>query len=147
MDECKCVTGHCRHWSDCAVHNEPDTPNGPCDCGGLSGDETEARWWRRWILNHPGSSFWLLISAAFSVSVLLAGCAGKPVIETQIVEKPVPVPCEIQMPEECKDAYALDRASTKDDMLTLNRAMRVEIEQRAACEVMLKAAIRGCNKP
>jgi len=23
-----------RHWSDCAVHNEPAMPNGPCDCGG-----------------------------------------------------------------------------------------------------------------
>jgi hypothetical protein len=22
------------HWSDCAVHNEPAYPNGPCDCGG-----------------------------------------------------------------------------------------------------------------
>lgn len=21
-----------KHWSDCAVHNEPATPNGPCDC-------------------------------------------------------------------------------------------------------------------
>jgi hypothetical protein len=23
------------HWSDCAVHNEPFMPAGPCDCGGL----------------------------------------------------------------------------------------------------------------
>ena len=22
------------HWSDCATHNEPALPNGPCDCGG-----------------------------------------------------------------------------------------------------------------
>ncbi len=22
------------HWSDCATHNEPAMPNGPCDCGG-----------------------------------------------------------------------------------------------------------------
>lgn len=21
------------HWSDCAMHNEPAEPNGPCDCG------------------------------------------------------------------------------------------------------------------
>ena len=21
------------HWSDCAVHNEPAYPNGPCNCG------------------------------------------------------------------------------------------------------------------
>lgn len=23
------------HKSDCAVHNEPAYPNGPCDCGGI----------------------------------------------------------------------------------------------------------------
>lgn len=23
------------HWSDCAVHNGPALPEGPCDCGGL----------------------------------------------------------------------------------------------------------------
>ena len=23
------------HWSDCAVHNEPATPNGDCNCGGF----------------------------------------------------------------------------------------------------------------
>jgi hypothetical protein len=23
-----------KHWSDCAVHNEPAFPNGPCNCGG-----------------------------------------------------------------------------------------------------------------
>ncbi len=25
-----------KHWSDCAVYNEPAYPNGPCDCGGYS---------------------------------------------------------------------------------------------------------------
>lgn len=24
-----------QHWSDCAVHNEPALPAGPCDCGAL----------------------------------------------------------------------------------------------------------------
>ncbi|MYI74467.1 MAG: hypothetical protein F4057_03860 [Acidobacteria bacterium] len=24
-----------RHWSDCAVHNAPAYPPGPCDCGGF----------------------------------------------------------------------------------------------------------------
>lgn len=23
------------HWSDCAVHNMPAMPNGPCDCGAM----------------------------------------------------------------------------------------------------------------
>lgn len=26
------------HWSDCAVHNAPALPPGPCDCGGLNSD-------------------------------------------------------------------------------------------------------------
>lgn len=26
------------HWSDCAVHNAPALPAGPCDCGGYEPD-------------------------------------------------------------------------------------------------------------
>jgi hypothetical protein len=33
MDACQCSAGQCRHLSDCAVHNAPAMPNGPCDCG------------------------------------------------------------------------------------------------------------------
>jgi hypothetical protein len=33
-----------KHWSDCAVHNEPAYPNGECDCGGYT--EPEAVAWR-----------------------------------------------------------------------------------------------------
>lgn len=28
------LPGGCGHWSDCAQHNEPAMPNGPCDCQG-----------------------------------------------------------------------------------------------------------------
>jgi hypothetical protein len=28
-----------RHASDCAVHNEPAMPNGPCDCGAAAADQ------------------------------------------------------------------------------------------------------------
>jgi hypothetical protein len=79
------------------------------------------------------------------LALVLAGCAGKPVIQTQVIEKFVTVPCEVTLPAECKDAYAVDRVSAKDDPLVINRALRSELEERAACEVMLKAAIRGCN--
>lgn len=27
------LRGHMQHASDCAVHNEPAYPAGPCDCG------------------------------------------------------------------------------------------------------------------
>ena len=79
------------------------------------------------------------------LALVLSGCAGKPVIETQVIEKPIPVPCEVQIPGECRETYAMDRVSVHDDSLTINRAIRAEVEERAACEVMLKAAVRGCN--
>lgn len=75
----------------------------------------------------------------------LAGCAGKPIIETQIVERLVPVHCTVEAPAECRDSYAVDRVSPADDAVTINRALRAEIEERAACEVMLRAAVKGCN--
>ena len=30
------------HWSDCAVHNEPESPNGLCNCEGLELSEDGA---------------------------------------------------------------------------------------------------------
>jgi hypothetical protein len=78
------------------------------------------------------------------LSLVLAGCAA-PVVQTKVIEKPVPVYCNVEMPAECKDAYAVDRVSVKDDALTINRALRAEIEERWACEVKLRAAVRGCN--
>lgn len=34
---------HDPHASDCAVHNEPAMPNGPCDCGALDLDQNEVQ--------------------------------------------------------------------------------------------------------
>jgi len=75
-----------------------------------------------------------------------AGCAGKPIVQTQVIEKPVAVPCQVEIPHECKSAYAVDRVSAKDDALTINRALRAEIEERWACEIKLLAAVKGCNE-
>ena len=77
--------------------------------------------------------------------ILMAGCAGKSVIQTQVIEKPVAVLCRVETPAECKSAYAVDRVSSKDDALTINRALRTEIEERWACEIKLLAAVKGCN--
>lgn len=77
--------------------------------------------------------------------MFLAGCASKPTIQTHVIEKPIPVPCQIEMPSECKDAYSVDRVSPADNALTINRALRAEIEERSACEVKLRAAVRGCD--
>lgn len=77
--------------------------------------------------------------------IIMTGCAGKPVIQTYMVEKPVAVLCRVETPVECKSAYAVDRISVKDDALTINRALRTEIEERSACEIKLLAAVKGCN--
>lgn len=29
-----------KHWSDCAVYNEPAFPAGECDCGGYTEEES-----------------------------------------------------------------------------------------------------------
>ena len=39
-----------KHWSDCAVHNGPAYPPGPCNCSGIAG--SFRRLWgrvQRWI--------------------------------------------------------------------------------------------------
>ena len=83
---------------------------------------------------------------AACIALALSGCAGKPVIQTQVIDRLVSVPCKVETPSECKDAYSVDRVSINDYPLTINRALRAEIEERRACEVKLKAAIAGCNK-
>lgn len=87
----------------------------------------------------------LLIAIMVTVG-MLSGCASRPVIQTQVIEKPIPVYCKIQLPKECKDLYAVDRVSPSDDALTINRAMRIELEERSICEMKLRAALQGCNK-
>lgn len=84
--------------------------------------------------------------AALGLAVaMLGGCAARPVIQTKLLEVPVAVPCRVETPAECSTAYAVDRVSPSDDPLSINRALRVEIEERAACEVRLLAAVKGCN--
>lgn len=50
-----------RHWSSCAVHNEPAYPNGPCDCGGFTdsvlpapGPKVECTWCGEVLLSVAG---------------------------------------------------------------------------------------------
>lgn len=91
------------------------------------------------------SNGWGLIVVLLLLVIIFSGCSSKPLVETQIVEKLVPVPCEVKTPAECKAAYAVDRVSPRDDPLTINRAFRIEIEERWACEIKLRAALKGCN--
>jgi hypothetical protein len=87
----------------------------------------------------------VFLMLALVAALALTGCAAKPVIQTQVIEKPVAVYCEVATPAECKAAYAVDRVSVNDDPLTINRALRAEIEERWACEIKLIAAVKGCN--
>ena len=93
----------------------------------------------------PTSMPYRISLALVPLVIALAGCAGKPVIQTQVIEKPIAVLCRVETPAECKSAYAVDRVSQKDDALTINRALRAEIEERWACEIKLLAAVKGCN--
>lgn len=90
--------------------------------------------------------YWIFVLVLLAILLgLMSGCSSVPVVNTRVVEKPVPVYCTVSLPIECKDAYAVDKLSTRDDPLTINRAMRVELEERSMCEVRLRAAVRGCN--
>lgn len=86
------------------------------------------------------------LASALVFQAVLAGCAAKPVIQTRVIERQIAVPCAVETPPECKSVYAVDRVSVKDDALTINRALRAEIEERWACQVKLLAALKGCNK-
>jgi len=82
------------------------------------------------------------------LTILLAGCATpepKVVIDTKMVDKLVPVHCKIELPRECRADYAVDRLLPGADPVSQNRALRAEIEERAACEVRLLAALHGCG--
>lgn len=79
----------------------------------------------------------------FSLFLVLGCASDKPVVETVIVEKPIPVPCRI--PPIDKPAFAVDRVSPADDMVTINRALRAELEQRRGYELKLEAGVKACQ--
>lgn len=46
----------------------------------------------------------LLVAISIIAMSMLARCASKPVIQSQAIEKPMPVYCKVEKPAECKDA-------------------------------------------
>jgi len=93
-----------------------------------------------------GVAYLLVAVFGFFVISQLAGCGllePKTVIDTVTIEKPVPVPCKI--PPIDRPAWTIDRASPADDMVTLNRALRAELEQRRAYELLLEAGVKACQ--
>jgi uncharacterized lipoprotein YajG len=77
-------------------------------------------------------------------AVFIAGCeTAPPIVETVIVEKPVPVPCKI--PSITRPLFEVNRVSPADDMVTINRALRAELEQRRGYEIKLEAGVKACQ--
>jgi hypothetical protein len=81
------------------------------------------------------------------LAIALAGCATvpEPEIRTVTVDKPIPVPCRVAMPEE--PAWAMDAIAPDADIDTLMAAAIAELEQRVGYEIRLKAAIATCKAP
>lgn len=52
-----------QHSSDCAVHNEPAYPAGPCSCGAT----------RRWIANVVGDAIAIALLVAIAGLALFGG--------------------------------------------------------------------------
>lgn len=80
------------------------------------------------------------------VIVLLSGCGliePRRIVETVTIEKPVPVPCRVE--PVARPAWEVSRVSAADDMVTINRALRAEIEQRRGYEIKLEAAVKACQ--
>ena len=77
---------------------------------------------------------------------ILARCASKPIIETKIVEKPVPVFCQVKTSAECKRSLRGGPDFPKDDSVTINRAFRPELKGRWGVRGEVLAAVKGCNQ-
>lgn len=87
--------------------------------------------------------------AAIAAAALLAGCVTtqtKVVTDVQVVEKPVPVRCEIKWP--ARPAAYVDQVQLTgrplEDLVRIWRAAEAELEERIAYEKKLEAAAKAC---
>lgn len=102
-------------------------------------------------VKHPGQFAYLRKFAILACTALLVGCAtGAHTVATdvQIVEKPVPVPCEFKWPDKPIAYVALVQLTGDDkkDLVLIERAMEAELEARIAYEKLLEAAALACSK-
>lgn len=85
------------------------------------------------------TAFWLLS---------LAGCAvpeKQVAVDTQVIQKPVPVRVSIERPKECPAQYPLDTLQPGATPVQIWRAAEAELEMRAACILKLLAALTGSS--
>lgn len=84
-------------------------------------------------------------AALAAASLLLAGCAAAPRVETLQVRVPVPVACLEPVPERpSMPTEGLQPGASVDDF---TRAAQAEIERREGYEVQLRTALDNCRQP
>ena len=66
MTQHTCGSNGCGHASDCAVHNEPAMPAGPCDCKGANCGATDGRHSRECIAEAGAVQGWAPTSADYA---------------------------------------------------------------------------------
>ncbi len=88
--------------------------------------------------------FLLLVAAGYLlIIILLSGCATPaPKIEYREVKVAVPVPCKTTEP--VVPEYATGKVDLASPIFELVRAVLIELEQRKAETVELRAANRAC---
>jgi hypothetical protein len=92
-----------------------------------------------------GAAAVLLIVMMLATYFILSGCAAepvKPIVQTVVVEKPVPVLCRVATIE--RPAWETERANPADPVM-VSRAIRSELEQARAYLTQLEAAARACQ--
>lgn len=85
-----------------------------------------------------------MIAAGLALSVALTGCATRTVYVDRVVEKrvPVPVPCAVEpLPVW---PYETTELAPDAGAVELMRALAIEIQQREAVEVTLRALLVAC---
>jgi hypothetical protein len=100
----------------------------------------------RWVAELPTAARVAFIVSMFAlVMFIVTGCAGEPIVRTEVVtvNKPIPVPCRtkpVPVP-----AWALNSIAPDADVFTLAKTALAEIEQRIQYETQLIAAVAACQ--
>ena len=80
--------------------------------------------------------------------LFLAGCgttAQTVATDVQVVDRPVPVPCKIKLPEKPVPYVSqVQLTGTTQDLVLIWRAAEAELESRIGYERELEAAARAC---
>jgi uncharacterized lipoprotein YajG len=76
-------------------------------------------------------------------ALILAGCAGAPVVTT--IRVPVPVACQETVPD--RPAMPTEEFKAKPTLDQFAQASMAELERREGYEKKMRAALEGCTAP